>query len=263
MKARYIILLTAMALELAFFFFCLLQKSNRVPAGYLCAVLSLGLLVCTGWLLLFPQMTPVETTGEYLTVQECCFYTDTARIETYANDGSCRELPVAFWYPDKCSEKQSCPLAVFSHGSFGVKDSNETLCRELASHGYVVCAIDHTYQCFSTKLSNGRTVRVSGTFMKEIAADSPQDKPEQSLEHFAKWMSVRTGDINFVLDTILEKAASGNKELAAYELIDVSRICVIGHSLGGSAALGIGRIREDISAVISLEAPFLCDIRGG
>lgn len=262
MKARHTILLIAIAVEIVLFFYCLLKKSNHVPAGYICAVLSLVLLICTGWLLLFPKVTPIEATGEYQIKREDCFYIDTSRLETYADDGSYRELSVSFWYPAEYQEMQGCPLVVFSHGSFGMKDSNETLYRELASHGYVVCSIDHTYQCFSTKLSNGKTVRVSGAFMKEIAADSPQDKPEQSLLHFGKWMNIRTGDINFVLDTVIEKVSEESNELAVYGLIDVSCICVMGHSLGGSAALGVGRQRDDIKAVISLEAPFLCDIQG-
>lgn len=262
MKVRHIILLLAMAVEIILFFYCLLKKSNHVPAGYTCAVLSLILLICTGWLLLFPKVTPIETTGEYQIKREDCFYTDTSRLETYADDGSYRELPVSFWYPAEYQEMRSCPLAVFSHGSFGMKDSNETLYRELASYGYVVCSIDHTYQCFRTKLSNGKTVRVSGAFMKEIAADTPQDKPEQSMLHFDKWMNIRTKDINFVLDTVIEKVSEESGELSVYDLIDISRICVMGHSLGGSAALGVGRQRNDIAAVISLEAPFLCDIQG-
>ena len=262
MKARHIILLAIMAGELFLFLFCLLRKANHVPAGYICAFLSLVLLICTGWLLLFPKVTPLETTGEYQIRREDCFYTDTARIETYAGDGSYRELPVSFWYPAEYPEARRCPLVVFSHGSFGMKNSNETLYRELASHGYVVCAIDHTYQCFSTKLSNGKTVRLSRAFMKEIAADSPQDRPEQSLPHFENWMKIRTGDINFVLDTVIELASAESGELPVYDLIDPSRICVMGHSLGGSAALGVGRQRDDIAAVISLEAPFICDIQG-
>jgi hypothetical protein len=36
----------------------------------------------------------------------------------------------------------------------------------------------------------------------------------------------------------------------------------MGHSLGGSAVLGIGRQRADIHIVIALEAPFLYDIVG-
>jgi Predicted dienelactone hydrolase len=261
MKVRHMILLAAMAGELLLFFYCLLRKSNHVPAGYICALLSFVLLICTGWLLLFPKVAPVEATGEHRIRREDCFYTDTSRIEAYADDGSYRELPVSFWYPADCPEPRSCPLVVFSHGSFGMKNSNETLYRELASHGYVVCAIDHTYQCFSTKLSNGKTVRLSRAFMKEIAADSPQDRPEQSLPHFENWMKIRTGDINFVLDTLIEMAAEERGEGSVYDLFDVSRICVMGHSLGGSAALGVGRQRDDIAAVISLEAPFICDIQ--
>lgn len=262
MKARHIILLTAIAVEIILFLYCLIKKSNHVPAGYLCAALSLVLLVCTGWLLLFPKVTPLETTGTYQVKREDCFYADASRLEAYANDGSFRELPISFWYSAEVPEPRSCPLVVFSHGSFGVKESNETLYRELASHGYVVCSIDHTYHSFSSKLSNGKTIRVSGDYMKELASDSPQDKPEQSLQHFGKWMELRTGDINFVLDTVIERVSEENGGLSVYGLIDPSRICVMGHSLGGAAALGIGRQRDDITAVIALESPFLCDIQG-
>lgn len=109
-------------------------------------------------------MTTLETTGEYQVKREDCFYTDASRLETYTDDSSFRELPVSFWYPANYQEPRSCPLVVFSHGSFGVRESNETLYRELASHGYVVCSIDHTYHSFSAKLSNGKTVRVGGSF---------------------------------------------------------------------------------------------------
>lgn len=212
--------------------------------------------------MLFPKITPIETTGEYTFEQEDAVYIDNSRLETYADDGSYRELPVSFWYPAEYRQAKSCPLVVFSHGSFGTKESNESLYRELASHGYVVCSINHTYQCFSAKLSNGKTIRLSGEFMKEIASDNAQEKPEESLPRFEKWMNIRTGDINFVLDTVIEKVSEESDELTSYGLIDMSRIFLMGHSLGGSAALGVGRQREDVSAVIALEAPFLCDIQG-
>jgi len=44
--------------------------------------------------------------------------------------------------------------------------------------------------------------------------------------------------------------------------VDTTKIGVMGHSLGGSAALGIGRIRDDVHAVIALESPFMWDIEG-
>lgn len=73
MKARHIFLLTAMIIELILFFYCFIRKSNHVPAGYICGVLSLILFVCTGWLLLFPKVTPVETTGKYKIIREDSF----------------------------------------------------------------------------------------------------------------------------------------------------------------------------------------------
>lgn len=252
------ILLFMMFFEVFLIVYCLVRKSNHVPAGYLCAFLSLLLLIVTGWLLLFPRTDSIATTGRYQVLRKDDFYTDKLREETYRNDGSKRELPVAFWYPKEYQRTQSCPLVIFSHGSFGMKESNETLFRELASHGYIVCSVDHTYQCFSTKLSNGKTVRLSSQFMKEVGADEPTKRPKQSVKNFEKWMTIRTDDINFILDTILEE--SGKESFLG--VIDRSKICVMGHSLGGSAALGVGRQREDIAAVISLEAPFLCDIQG-
>lgn len=47
-----------------------------------------------------------------------------------------------------------------------------------------------------------------------------------------------------------------------YRLVNSEKIGVMGHSLGGAAALGIGRQRHDIDAVVALEAPFMFDITG-
>jgi hypothetical protein len=74
-------------------------------------------------------------------------------------------------------------------------------------------------------------------------------------------MNIRTEDINVVLDTIISKVGSENDD-KVYSLVDISKIGVMGHSLGGSAAHGIGRIREDVLAIITLESPFMCDILG-
>lgn len=74
-------------------------------------------------------------------------------------------------------------------------------------------------------------------------------------------MKIRTGDINFVIDYVLSQAKNSNTD-GVYKLIDATKIGVMGHSLGGSAALGIGRMRNDVKAVIALESPFMYDIQG-
>ena len=261
MRSRHFVLLFVLVVLLVFFIYCLARKTNHTPAGYICAILAFATMIAAGWLLLFPRLSPVAPTGDYKVATCDCFYTDQVRIETYTNDGSHRELAVSFWYPEDCEQGGSCPLIVFSHGSLGVKSSNETLYNELASHGYVVCAMDHTYQCFRTENSKGKKISIDFGFMKEIMKVSPEKKPEESLLYYEKWMNIRMGDINLVLDTAIGKAQAQSDALPVYRLIDTSKIALIGHSLGGSSVLGIGRIRSDISAVIAFEAPFMYDIK--
>ncbi len=59
-----------------------------------------------------------------------------------------------------------------------------------------------------------------------------------------------------------ELASHGYVVGGVYDLVDTDSIGVMGHSLGGSAASGIGRQRTDIGAVMALEAPFMDDIVG-
>lgn len=213
--------------------------------------------------IIFPQHRLLATTGQYRVANVTYTYTDTSRLETYTDTGENRNLNVEFWYPESCDEAilNLCPLIVFSHGSTGIRSSNESLYNELASHGYVVCSIDHTYQCLYTTDENGHTTWIDMGFVKEIKADDAKSDKQRSYEHYRKWMEVRTGDIDFVINTILAKARKNTGE-TVYRLVNDERIGVIGHSLGGSAALGIGRMRGDVGAVIALESPFMCDIKG-
>jgi dienelactone hydrolase len=210
--------------------------------------------------ILFPQnKIEIEITGEYLVLSKKYTYIDESRVETYDDTGENRKLNVKIWYPDNNNDKY--PLIVFSHGSLGVKSSNDSLYRELASHGYVVCSIDHTYQCFYTMDDRGSITFIDLGYMQELSNEDSQNDPQNSYELYQKWMSIRMGDIDFVIDKIKEEAEDNDGD-KVYSLVDTNRIGVLGHSLGGSAALGIGRVRDDISAVIALEAPFMYDIEG-
>jgi len=185
-------------------------------------------------------------------------YTDKNRLETYSNQKENRWLNVKFWYPEEMEKENygESPLIVFSHGTFGVKESNVALYEELASHGYVVCSIDHTYQCFETKDKKGKKIPMSSTFRSETMKENAKKNKEQSYEYYQKWMSVRTGDMNFVIDTVVSNAKEDESEYV-YQLVDPSAIGVMGHSMGGSAAAGVGRMRDDVKAVVVLEAPYI------
>jgi dienelactone hydrolase len=209
--------------------------------------------------IIFPQQKVLSTTGRYQVATASYTYTDTRRVETYTDTGENRKLNARIWYPENANG--TYPLIVFSHGSLGTITSNETLYNELASHGYVVCSIGHTYQSIFTTDMEGHTIMADKGFRQELSLNDPKADRQQSYEYFQKWMKIRTDDINFVIDYIL--AETENKDAdRVYKLVDAIKIGVMGHSLGGSAALGIGRMREDVSAVIALEAPFMCDIKG-
>jgi hypothetical protein len=212
---------------------------------------------------IFPEHDLIETTGQYKVLTAQFTYTDNSRIETYTDTGDPRSLNVMFWYPqiDSDAISKTFPLIVFSHGSFGVKTSNESLFNELASHGYVVCSIDHTYQSLFTTNADGSTTWISMDYMREVSAQDAHTRKQQSYQYFQKWMGIRTADINFVINSIISESAYKPEE-QVYKIIELSKIGVMGHSLGGSAALGIGRMRSDVKAVIALESPFLDDIVG-
>ncbi len=209
--------------------------------------------------LIFPQHAPLKMTGQYQVATAHDTYTDANRLETFAATGEHREVNVECWYPEQVTGKY--PLVVFSPGSFGTRTSNTSTYRELASNGYVVCSIDHPYHSFFTVDANGRLTLMNWTFMNE-AIDVNSDKYGDATE-FAltkEWMSVRTGDINFVLDTILKRTADPDSG-RAYQLIDTQKIGLMGHSLGGAAVVQVARDRNDIDAVINLDADLIGEYR--
>ncbi len=208
--------------------------------------------------LVFPPYQLPGVTGPYTVAEVQYTYMDNSRIEIYADTGEMRKINVTFWAPENA--EGAFPLVIFSHGSFGTKTSNTFLYHELASHGYVVASLDHPYHSFSTKDADEQITFVSLDYLRELQQEDAKTDKQQSHACYQKWMGIRMGDINFLLNTILAEAAAGAP--GVYSLVDSEKIGVMGHSLGGSAALGIGRQRDDIDAVIALEAPFLFDIEG-
>ncbi len=217
--------------------------------GVLVAFIVLGKILIPK--ILFPDFEPVLVTGQHSVETSTYTWVDEARVETYTDTEEKRALTVKFWYPE---EEGEYPLVVFSHGAFGVIDSNDSTCRELASNGYVVASIGHPYHAMFVEDVNGKTTMVKMDFMKQVYGDNGADtaEAERAVYEFSKeWMAVRAGDMHFVLDTILAKAES--KEEAPFHLIDTEYIGLFGHSMGGATAVQMGRERKDIDAVIDLE----------
>lgn len=233
------------------------RKTGRIIAKSLSVILLLSLTLAPA--LIFPQYTEPPKTGDYGVATQTYTYTDNERIETFSDSGENRKLTVQFWYPSDAQGKS--PLIVFSHGAFGIRASNTSTYTNLASNGYIVCSIDHPYHAAGTVDTDGKLTIGSPTFMQQVV-DINQDlySEEEKLSIYREWMTLRTDDISFVLDTILEKAQAGNDPI--FSMIDTGAIGLMGHSLGGAASVQLGRDRDDIDAVIDIDGTLLGEERG-
>jgi dienelactone hydrolase len=206
--------------------------------------------------LIFPQREQVPVSGEYAFETKSYTWEDVNRIETFKTDGSNRNVTVQFWYP-KTDKSQKFPLVIFSHGAYGVRTSNTSTYEELASNGYVVCSIEHTYHAFITRQTDGKIIKFDSKFVKSVSKINTIGTTENEIFDITrKWMNVRCGDMNFVIDTIEKKVNEASSD-DVFKQLDVSKIGIMGHSLGGATAVTVGRQRDDIDAVIDLDGSML------
>ncbi|MER7756696.1 dienelactone hydrolase family protein [Kitasatospora sp. NPDC097643] len=135
------------------------------------------------------------------------------------------------------------PVVLFSPGSGGVRTQNTAWAEELASHGYVVAALDHPYDSAAVVLADGRTINTE---------TSSSGDPDKDDELAAGWTAVRAADLSFVL-TQLENVDRGEAADPLSGHLNTSRVAVTGHSMGGAAALQAARQDHRFHAVIDLD----------
>ncbi|MEV6342642.1 hypothetical protein [Actinoplanes sp. NPDC051851] len=117
----------------------------------------------------------------------------------------------------------SLPLVVLSPGYTAQRSSLTSLAEDLASHGYVVAAIDHTYETYGIEFPDGR---IAG-----CATCAIDDGDETAF--FQRLFRVHAADVSFVLDSL----TGPHPAWPGAHLIDATRIGMSGHSAGGAAAL--------------------------
>jgi hypothetical protein len=135
--------------------------------------------------ILCPQYEQLKTTGEYEVAKAKYTWTDNSRLEQFSKDGENRALTVEFWYPAHAD--QTYPLVVFSHGAFGFSGSNYSTFAELASNGYVVASIGHTYQAFYTLDTSGKLTTVNMDFLNSAFAMQNSDQVEDEFRVSHSW----------------------------------------------------------------------------
>ena len=212
--------------------------------------------------ILFPQFKPVAPTGSYAVETASVTLLDASRVEPFSETGENRKLTIQFWYPAVQKSSEKFPLAVFSHGAFGYRGSNLSTFEDLASNGYVVCSIDHSYHAFFAQHTDSSATLVNMDFLNDavnITNDDYDKKTTYTKTH--EWLNLRTDDINFVLDKILNDADEDIPE-SVRSIMSAEEVGLFGHSLGGAAAAQLGRERLDVDAVIVIDGTMIGEETG-
>ncbi|HVT68468.1 MAG TPA: alpha/beta hydrolase [Trebonia sp.] len=139
----------------------------------------------------------------------------------------------------------AAPLVVLSPGFTNSPGVLTALAEDLASHGYVVAGVDHTYESYATVFPDGRIT----TCVARETRRGPGDR------FWDKLTAGRAADVSFVLGEL----TSAHPDWPAAALIDPSRVAMAGHSAGGAAAISAmladSRIRAGIDMDGSLPVP--------
>ena len=222
---------------------------------------------------------PVGTTALYLK--------DVSRPDPWNLDAEARELKVTLWYPTEQRDGQRAPymtskeseltlqgsritgvpddtlsktrtnairdaepagrklpLVVLSPGFTEQVSTLTSLAEDLASRGYVVAGIDHTYENYATTFPDGRVVEC-------LACDSQTDPGFGT-----RVVQGRAADVSFVLDQL-------PSQWDGSDVIDRSRIAMVGPSIGGASAMAAMLKDSRVHAGINMDGTMYARIPKG
>jgi dienelactone hydrolase len=134
------------------------------------------------------------------------------------------------------------PVLLFSPMGFSPL-SYAAITEELASNGYVVASICHTFESPVTVFADGRSVPANGPYLQGIGAQVGEY--EDVFRYRAGVAEFKSEDMRFVASTL------SSWPLAT--VIDVDRLGAFGHSLGGNAAFEFCRSDERCRAAVNLD----------
>lgn len=134
------------------------------------------------------------------------------------------------------------PVVIISHGWRGFKTLHTDLAEELASNGYVVISIDHTYGSVATIIDD------EVIYNYDDALPGEYEDPE-FLNYANVLVNTYAGDVL----TTLDRLPTLNNDIFN-NLIDLDNIGLLGHSTGGGGDVTVALQDDRITSLIGLDA---------
>jgi hypothetical protein len=159
---------------------------------------------------------------------------------------SYKEAPVS----DKLEQY---PIVIISHGLTGFRNLHTDKAELLASNGYIVASINHTYKAAITVFENGEVAYLNREALPFGV------KRKEFLEYANSVLNTYSEDIRFTINQ-LEGLDSGKGTPILKDKLDLSQIGLLGHSAGGGADIITSLEDERIKVVMGLD-PWVEPIR--
>ena len=166
------------------------------------------------------------------------------------------------------------PLIMFNHGYNSYREGNSFLCIDLASHGYVVISVTHSYEGLCTEFDDGSFVFFDKTITKKMyepmlpgilavlkltksrgSNEELAEKFDEAQRKYCKFMMGRLPEWVKDNEAALEYAKKNLSDLIDFE----KGVGVSGHSMGGNTAYALCAKNSDFTCGINIDGGLFGD----
>ena len=175
-----------------------------------------------------------------------------------------------FAYPGIPAANESFPVLIFSHGYGSRAHGYYALLSEIASQGYVIINMNHTYESLGATFPDGQEKYFDYGYQGEIAAETMSviqpliDAFENGMSYEQRHPIVRKASLDYFegriqdrwsddMIFVLDQLESWNAEGLLKGKLDLDRIGVFGHSVGGGSAGNLAMKDNRIKAAANLD----------
>jgi dienelactone hydrolase len=270
--------------------FAMLNDHQRGPVirfgawlALACCLVSLGL----SWIL--PMFDLPKPTGPYAVGVYTGLMRDATRgadALSAPNRDNMRELAIQFWYPAKPKTgygfgryakltelrprysyksqirtnalwqatpdlSQEFPVILFGPMWGGSRVQNTALAEDLASHGYIVVAVDHPFNAAIVDTSNG----IIQSDRQSALNVGPGSSAAGVQAVWAKELAIWTADDEFVLRQLTRMNEPGalNSFPWGTPHMDLTRIGALGHSFGGASSIALLGTDPRVKSAVNMD----------